>query len=330
MEWEENKQYKYPAGFTYKTKWIRKRCPTTGVRVIVTNGVPNHKVTMGFESRPCEVPWYIEIPLSPTARSSGDNATALGTGIIGAALNGVPFWSAGGEGGNTVLNDDVTLKQKYSNYWSGSSGSSGPTSSCQWRYTALLAESNVSNFDTGHVGYALDGFPIYQPVSDAATSRLDECNFDSGNQRYYMRTRAQVNETDSCAAATKPGETPWKYILGCYVGNASASKVESCAGKAVTTSSGPYDDCVLEAQSADWEDNFCNAEVLSDCKPKWFERSMIRNVAVFFLVLILLACLMVEMYKLYNRHTLKQMEQNKEDNKGKEAVSVDKKKTMVV
>jgi hypothetical protein len=265
--------------------------------------MPNHDVALGFESRPCEVPWYIELPLVPTLT---ENTTAIGTGILGAALNGVPLWSAGGENGNSVLNDDVSTKQKYSNYWTGSSGSSGTTGSCQWRYAAIGANNNATDFSAGLVGYALDGFPIYQSMSDeSAASRLDTCNFDSGSQQYHIRKRSQVNESHTCDQALAEDDTPWKYILGCYVGDVNSSKIESCAGKTVTEAFGPYDGCVLEARSDDWEDNFCEVEVAEDCKPKWYERSTLKLTVLFLLVVILLGCLGVEMYKLYNRHALR-------------------------
>jgi hypothetical protein len=336
-------KYEYPAGYTHKSKWMRKICPTTGVRVLISNGIPDHTITTGFTSRPCEVPWYIEMPLNPAVR--GGNATSLNKGIIGTAVNGVPLWSAKGKSGNVVPHDDISMVKKYTSYLNAESGSSGTTSKCQWRYAAIGDRNNVSNASTGLVGYALDGFPIYKELPDAAAdARLDVCNFDRTTNKYHIRVRAQVNEANGtkgeCSSNYRSGDptqaSEWKYILGCFVGAVNATTIGTCKDRHITTTSGPYSDCVLEAVSDDWDDDFCDYQITEDCKPAWYERLLIKKAIIFVvrfppkihtmhpdftplltflslplvptgvqLILLLLICLGVEFYKLYNRHALK-------------------------
>jgi hypothetical protein len=110
--------------------------------------MPDHDISTGFTSRPCEVPWYFEIPLNPTV--VGGNATSLGEGVIGAGINGVPLWSARSKtGGNVVTHDDVSAILKYRNYLNAEAGSSGTTDRCQWRYTAIGEKNNMTNVTTG-------------------------------------------------------------------------------------------------------------------------------------------------------------------------------------
>ena len=72
------------------------------------------------------------------------------------------------------------------------------------------------------LGVAMDGFPIYGPLSDP-DSTLDECNFDAVNQRYHIRLLDQVDETlPYCKSATDESVN-WNYIIGCFRGDLSQS-----------------------------------------------------------------------------------------------------------
>jgi hypothetical protein len=44
--------------FTYKNKVAVYECSTSGKRIIVSNGIPNHSITQGNPNSPCEIPWY--------------------------------------------------------------------------------------------------------------------------------------------------------------------------------------------------------------------------------------------------------------------------------
>jgi hypothetical protein len=86
---------------------------------------------------------------------------------------------------------------------------------------------------------------------------------------------------DQCSADPSQA-TAWNHLLGCYVGAVSNATVASCKNKAVTVTSGPYDDCYLDAKSEYWADDFCAAEIELECKPKWFERSFVKKAVIFF------------------------------------------------
>ena len=42
------------------------KCSTSNKRIILSNGIPNHDVTLQNRVAPCEVNWSIEIPLNPS------------------------------------------------------------------------------------------------------------------------------------------------------------------------------------------------------------------------------------------------------------------------
>lgn len=75
------------------------------------------------------------------------------------------------------------------------------------------------------LGYAMDGFPIYGPLSDSDVGQLDPCNGminDSGNYQYHVKTLDQVDGNLEYCNGDSP-ETNWNYILGCYSGSVADS-----------------------------------------------------------------------------------------------------------
>ena len=40
-------------------------CPSSGLRIVVSNGIPDHDITMGNPNSPCVIPWQIALPLNP-------------------------------------------------------------------------------------------------------------------------------------------------------------------------------------------------------------------------------------------------------------------------
>ena len=42
------------------------KCTTSNKRIIISNAIPNHDVTLQNRIAPCEVNWSIEIPLNPS------------------------------------------------------------------------------------------------------------------------------------------------------------------------------------------------------------------------------------------------------------------------
>ena len=60
----------YPQDFNGITNQVQiYKCITSNKRIIISNGIPNHDVTLQNRVAPCEVNWAIEIPLIETISS---------------------------------------------------------------------------------------------------------------------------------------------------------------------------------------------------------------------------------------------------------------------
>ena len=80
----------YPNDFDILNKVEIYTCPSSGKRVILSNGIPDHKVTLQNNMAPCEVNWAVEMPLYPEKANS--NTEVPIRGMIAMALNGVPAY----------------------------------------------------------------------------------------------------------------------------------------------------------------------------------------------------------------------------------------------
>ena len=57
----------YPDDFNGITNQVQiYKCTTSNKRIIISNGIPNHDVTLQNRIAPCEVNWVVEIPLNPS------------------------------------------------------------------------------------------------------------------------------------------------------------------------------------------------------------------------------------------------------------------------
>mmetsp|Transcript_16509 Transcript_16509/g.37941 ORF Transcript_16509/g.37941 Transcript_16509/m.37941 type:complete len:154 (+) Transcript_16509:465-926(+) len=82
----------YPTDFDGLTNQVAiYTCPTSDKRVIISNGVPDHTVTIYNPNTLCEINWVVEIPLSPVENEGGLTEIPI-RGMIAMAVNGVPAY----------------------------------------------------------------------------------------------------------------------------------------------------------------------------------------------------------------------------------------------
>ena len=152
----------------------------------------------------CEIPWYIKIPMNPTY--SSDISETQHLGIIGIAVNGVPFYGAKeGTGDNAVeTDDDGAIKVPWA-------GHASPENDWHYHNPRIPVGGSGSDYYPSNdtlVGYALDGFKIYGPLDD--DSVLDECNgwyIDDETYQYHLRTEEQID--DSADYCNSDGSNNW-------------------------------------------------------------------------------------------------------------------------
>lgn len=192
-------------------------CPTSGLLVMRSNVIPDHKVTTGNPNNPCVQHVHAEYPRTPTYTT---NKKVEANYILGFAVNGVAAFNAL-EGGNTnAVEPSTDSAVSDAQYWYGHAETTGI-----WHYhsSEMGVESSDDYLDSSvQLGVAMDDFPIYGAL-DSPDSVLDECNFDAANGRYHIRTTDQVDETlDYCG---DDEAVNWNYIIGCYKGDLSSSAI---------------------------------------------------------------------------------------------------------
>jgi hypothetical protein len=186
-------------------------------RVMQANGIPDHFVIHdGFPM--CEVAWSVSVsqhpkivtgpcehhwPL-PVYEGQATRPYEKGWGHdalcpkpyplphdspIGVALNGVPIWGPLLTDGTNAVEGSKPVPCY------GHSSRTG-----MWHYHHPIMGCNMAANQETLLGYALDGFGIYGPLSgskEEVDAILDKCNgrsLEDGSYRYHVRTLAQVDE----------------------------------------------------------------------------------------------------------------------------------------
>ena len=210
-----------------------------GERVLRSNGVPEHFVIHNLFPL-CEVAWSFSVPLHPTHAMGPCNfqwplprdvlcphpVPLPNDSPIGFALNGLPIWGALlSDGSNAVAGRHAVPCY-------GHASRSG-----MWHYHHPLFGCNMAANQETLLGYALDGYPIYGPLSGPkmrVDDVLDKCNgraLEDGTYRYHVRTLEQVDESAPYQDESKDPRNPhgrtvhnnWNYVLGCFSGTPSSS-----------------------------------------------------------------------------------------------------------
>lgn len=228
------------------------QCPSRGVRVMISNGVPNHDVTLSNRQPLCEVPYVVEMPLNPVVAQTHTEIPTLG--MIAMATNGVPAYGPMELFNNNAV-EPTDSQVQGAGFWYGHPGNGGTwhfhvRHSFVWTIffsifdgsqpptnTRLSIERQTLYFQNPNMGeetvtsdqilgYAMDGFPIYGPLEDDELVQLDACNgriVDSVYQ-YHVRSFEQVDENGEYCNGESV-ETNWNYILGCYSGSVEATEI---------------------------------------------------------------------------------------------------------
>ena len=227
--------YVEPEDYLYPNSAIWYTCPDSNLRILVSNGIPDHWSDIYNNNDCCEVPYFVQIPLNPVYRAEQLQPTLQGINAM--ALNGVPMVTANEEGATNAVEPPADSSIQNAKHFHGHASKGGT-----WHYHSPLAGWETMPSSDTLMGYAMDGFPVYGAVDDDTI--LDECNGrfdDDGNYMYHVRTTEQVDENeDYCPEDDDAGHINWRYFIGCYHGALSNSSVTSSEGATLP------DDCVAE------------------------------------------------------------------------------------
>lgn len=158
---------------------------------VESNGIPDHPLMAGIKTWqqqvPVPQPYYSEnawsIPLNPVLAAQPISAkTALFTGAIALAANGVPIFNALNNRG--VDSFSIGELDDYG-------GHCGRADDYHYHAAPLHIQAKIGT--SLPIGYALDGYPLYglnEPDGSAVTG-LDEYNghFDSAGKYHYHSTK---------------------------------------------------------------------------------------------------------------------------------------------
>ena len=65
LRFSRGNTYSYPRDFAVLNDYVMYECPSSDLRIMRGNGIPPHDVTQGNPNNGCEIPWHMEMPLSP-------------------------------------------------------------------------------------------------------------------------------------------------------------------------------------------------------------------------------------------------------------------------
>jgi hypothetical protein len=139
-------------------------------------------------------------------------------GMLAMALNGVPAY---GPQENDSFNAVKAMDGGVTGagFWYGHTGGD-----YVWHvHSPQMGTENVTS--DSFLGYAMDGFPIYGPLSDSDVDKVDACNGlvnDNGSYQYHVKTLDQVDGELEYCNGNSP-ETNWNYVIGCYSGSVADS-----------------------------------------------------------------------------------------------------------
>ena len=114
----------YPSGFSVLNTFAHYECPTSGLRIIRANGVPDHEVTNNNPVSACDTPWQYTMSLTPTTDSAGPTEP-MALGVVGVAANGVPIYGAQEGGGENAVEPTGSITD--AQYWWGHAATNGDT-----------------------------------------------------------------------------------------------------------------------------------------------------------------------------------------------------------
>ena len=186
-----------------------------GYFIIESNNIPSHDAMREAVNPMCEKYFSYIIPMKPTVMPLGRRAE-IGN-VIGVGLDGVIALHGRESGGESAVEGNVKLDARA---WYGHANVRN-----MWHYHSPAMGVDTANQEPWDentlLGFAMDGFPIYGPLSDSdVDNELDECNFHKADQnRYHVRTAGQVDHTLDYCRGNFEAATNWNYIAGCFRGD---------------------------------------------------------------------------------------------------------------
>jgi len=217
------------AGTGYAKPTISASC-AGNVLTVKSNGMISYPFVAKTPNSLKAQDWTWTIPVSPTVAKL---ATAINTkmGTIGFTVTGIPIYGPmeGAQPASEAFGDPI-----YNGILDSCGGHTGPASEYHDHYLGLDAQCNLSQRKV--LGYALDGFPIYNSIGCLNVACTKTAQFKSGYLQtatpktnawgsYAFKSKQKGNVLDACNGRLEPdgsygyhATSTFPYIIGCYKG----------------------------------------------------------------------------------------------------------------
>ena len=207
------------AGAGYAKAQVSARC--TGANLVVTsNGMPSYTFVKKTPNALRTQDWTWSVPLSPKKASK---VTSINNrlGTIGFTVTGIPIF---GPMEGPVPPDQAFGDPVYNKILDSCKGHTGYAG--DYHDHAILAVARCGFTQSKIVGYAIDGFPIYGPSSDAKSGYVKSGNPKSYSWKAYTyQASSNPKVLDRCNGRTEAdgsygyhATTTFPYVVGCFKG----------------------------------------------------------------------------------------------------------------
>jgi hypothetical protein len=228
------------AGTGYAKPDVTVAC--TGSEVVVySNGMISFPFVKMTPNSLREQNWTWRIPLAPKVASSTTSIRNV-LGTLGFTVAGLPIY---GPTEGPMPTSQAYGDPAYNKILDSCGGHTGPAS--EYHQHAIYSTTQCNLSKQTIIGYALDGFPIYNNIGcvDIAcktTIKMTSGYLMTGNptsnswDAYSYTKSSKVSVLDACNGRTEPDGTygyhitdTFPYIIGCYKGTPTAQSGKSAA-----------------------------------------------------------------------------------------------------
>jgi hypothetical protein len=228
------------AGEEYAMPEVLVECTDTEL-VVTSNGMPSYTYEPLTPNGLNEQAWVWRVPLKPTvAVSTTSIADVLGT--LGFTTTGLPIY---GPTEGPVPTDQAFGDPVYNGILDTCGGHTGYAA--DYHNHALYSDVYCNLTSSVIVGYALDGFPIYNSVGCLDVDCTDTAQFVSGYdmtgdptsyswKAYTYNSSGKTNVLDECNGRIGPDGTyryhvtdAFPYIIGCFAGTSATQTGNAAA-----------------------------------------------------------------------------------------------------
>lgn len=227
-------------GAEYDLPIVVVECSTDEL-VVISNGMPSYAFESMTPNGLATQSWVWHVPLRPTVANSTTSINNV-LGTLGFTTTGLPIYGptegpvpAGEAFGDPVYNGILDTCGGHTGF------------NADYHQHAINIEAYCNLDSSVIVGYALDGFPIYNSVGcinvDCSTTATFVSGYDMTGDptshswdAYTYNATGKTNVLDECNGRIGPDGTyryhatdTFPYILGCYAGTATRQSGNAAA-----------------------------------------------------------------------------------------------------